>query len=213
MATYENGVNGNFRGKVGSVIGSKWKGLNYIKGISNKKKTDTPTEAQVNQREKIRLVGKFLHIMNPVVSLGFNQKENTTAYNEATAYLFKNALNKSTSPCSIRYDRVLLTRGEYPNDDNLKATAGPSGTVVFTWDDITGVGAAAATDQVVLVAYCPARQQMSYISVGIARCDRTAMLDVSLFKGQTVETYLSFRSKDGTEISSGVYTGQVTVTA
>jgi hypothetical protein len=107
MATYENGVNGNFKGKVGSVIGSKWKSLNYIKGISNKKKIATPTEAQINQREKISLVGKFLRILNPVISLGFNQKENATSYNEATAYVFKNALNKSTSPCSIRYDKAL----------------------------------------------------------------------------------------------------------
>src|SRR5688572_1493088 len=33
MATYIDGINGNFRGKVGTVIGSSWKGKPYMKSL------------------------------------------------------------------------------------------------------------------------------------------------------------------------------------
>lgn len=33
MGTIRQGANGSFRGKAGSVIGSSWKGIDYIKGL------------------------------------------------------------------------------------------------------------------------------------------------------------------------------------
>lgn len=36
MATYSKGANGTFSGKVGSVIGSNWRSIDYMKGLSKK---------------------------------------------------------------------------------------------------------------------------------------------------------------------------------
>lgn len=37
MGTIRQGANGSFRGKAGSVIGSSWKGIDYIKGLPKKR--------------------------------------------------------------------------------------------------------------------------------------------------------------------------------
>ncbi len=49
MGRIKQGANGGFSGKAGSVIGSSWKGIEYIKGrpkVSNKPATQRQLEQQ-----------------------------------------------------------------------------------------------------------------------------------------------------------------------
>lgn len=214
MATYDKGINGPIKGKVGTVIGSSWKGINYIKGLSKKKKNANPSAAQIGQREKFKIIGRFMKVMSAVISLGFNKNlPGDTGYNNATAYVLKNALDTTTSPFSIRYSKVLLTRGEYPSDDNLSAVPGLPGKILFNWANNTGLGAAKSNDKVVMVAYCSLQNKMTFNNDTAIRSDSSAMLDLDDFKGQLVETYVSFLKADGTDVSSSIYTGQVLVAA
>lgn len=214
MATYSKGINGPFKGKVGTVIGSSWNGIDYMKSLSRRKKNEKPSDAQLGQREKIKIIGKFIRTMTKVISLGFNKNfPGGSGYNNATAYALKNALDTTTTPFSIRYSKVLVTRGEYPNDDNITAEPGSSGLVLFKWENITGLGAAKADDKVVLVAYSSLDNKMIFTSESALRSDGTATLDLEDFKGQMVETYISFLKADGTDVSSSYYTGQMIVPA
>jgi hypothetical protein len=214
MATYANGVNGTFKGKVGSVIGSTWRGTDYIKGLYNIPKNSTPSDAQQRQRDKMNITGNFMKSMKLVVKLGFDSDTgNKSAYNSATAYVMKNALDTTTTPYSIRYNLLLMTRGEYPGVYNPTVMAGASGKIQFNWTDTTGVGVAKANDKAVLIAYSPADNRIIFRSKGTGRSAGTAILSVSPFKGQTVETYIAFLKADGTEVSSSIYTGQVIVLA
>jgi hypothetical protein len=213
MATYSKGINGPFRGKVGTVIGSSWKGIDYMKSRP-RKKNDKPSVAQLDQREKFKTIGNFMKKMTNVVLLGFNKNlPGDTGYNNATAYALKNALDTTTSPLSIRYSKVLVTRGEYPNDDNLTAKPGLPGRVLFQWQNITGLGVAKADDKVVLVAYSPLSNAVIFTCDIAVRSDGKATLNLENFKGQIVETYISFLKADGTDVSSSFYTGQVVVAA
>lgn len=38
MGTYKNGIAGPFSGKIGGVVGSGWKGIDYIRSIPRKSK-------------------------------------------------------------------------------------------------------------------------------------------------------------------------------
>ena len=214
MATYGKGINGPIKGKVGSVIGSSWKGISYIKSLPISKKNENLSAAQIGQREKFKILGRFIKVLTAVISLGFNKNlPGDTGYNNAFAYALKNALDTTTSPFSIRYSKVLITRGEYPNDDNLLVVPGLPGKLLFNWANITGLGAAKANDKVVLVAYSSLQNAMTFNSDAAIRSDGTASLDLDDFKGQMVETYISFLKADGSDISSSVYTGQVMVAA
>lgn len=212
MVTYKGGINGPFSGKVGSVVGSPVNGTNYMRSLPRRKKVEKPSEAQLSQREKIKIIDKLIRIMTRVISFGFNKNfPGSSGYNNATAYALKNALDTTTTPFSIRYSKVLVTRGEYPNDANLSAEPGLPGFVLFKWENITGLGVAKANDKVILVAYSSLENEMLFTSENAVRSDKTATLNLDDFKGQSVETYISFLKADGSEVSSSFYTGQVNV--
>ncbi len=212
MAIYENGVNGTFRGKVGSVIGSSWKGTGYIKGLSNRPRKVVPSAAQQDQRNRMNITGNFMRSFKLVVKLGFdNNTRGKSAYNNATSYTMKNALDTTTSPYSIRYRNILATRGEYPGACDPAALPGPAGKIRFNWTDSTGIGVAKASDRAVLVAYSPLDNKVIFRSNAANRSAGTALLSLMPFKNQTVETYIAFLKADGSEVSCSIYTGQVMV--
>jgi len=63
-----------------------------------------------------------------------------------------------------------------------------------------------------LVIYCPERQQCVYTTAGAERSEEVGTLDVSMFIGKTVETWVGFFSVDGKEIATSIYTGSFPVT-
>jgi len=55
MATLKNGPNEGFSGKVGSVVGSSWKGIDYIRGLPAKRK-NKPGTLEKNNRSRFGFV-------------------------------------------------------------------------------------------------------------------------------------------------------------
>jgi hypothetical protein len=214
MATYEHGISGPFTGKVGSVIGSSWKDKNYIKSLPNTRKHPKPSVKQQVQQNKFDLMGSFMKCMKDVVKLGFDDKvKKLSAFNKAMSYAAKNALDTTTTPYRIRYSDVLLTKGQHPNADDLTATPGNPGEILFSWTDNTGQSGARADDKAVLIAYSPSQDRVTYTYKTATRSAGTATLKVDQYKGQKLETYVTFLKADGSDVSTSVYTGEITVTA
>jgi hypothetical protein len=185
-----------------------------MKGLPNVKKNATPTEAQQNQRNKVSIVGTFVKSIKQVAALGFNSNvQGRSEYNNAMAYVLKNALDTTTTPYAIVYSKVQVTSGGLPNGNGPAAVAGGSGKITFNWLDNTGLGVAAATDTAVLVAYSSSMNLVIFTKNGAIRSAGTASLDVSSFKGQSVETYIAFLKADGSDVSQSFYTGLVAVAA
>src|ERR1700741_3098626 len=59
MATFNKGILGGFSGKTGSVIGSNWKGRTVMRSLPGKR-SKAPTQVQLDQQEKFKLVVGFL---------------------------------------------------------------------------------------------------------------------------------------------------------
>jgi hypothetical protein len=214
MGTYVNGANGAFRGKVGSVVGSSWKGIDYMKGRPNIKRNATPTAAQLEQQKKVAVVGKFIRSIKRVITLGFDSDvPGVSEYNRAMAYVLDYALDITTTPYSIVYSKVLVTSGDLINGDGPAAVAGASGKITFNWQDNSTEGVVDATDTAVLVAYSPTMNLAIFTKNGAIRSAGTATLSAGTFKGQTVETYIAFLKADGSAISRSLYTGQVAIAA
>jgi len=93
MGTIKKGILGGFSGKVGTVIGGNWKGIDYMRGkaasVSNPK-----TEAQLDQRARFRAALKFLQPLTSFIRVGFkNYAVKMTAFNSAMLYNLNNALS------------------------------------------------------------------------------------------------------------------------
>ncbi len=70
MAKFLKGILGAFSGKVGTVIGACWKGIDYMRSLP-KKSTKPPTQLQLDARYQFNLVTGFLRPISGLIKKGF----------------------------------------------------------------------------------------------------------------------------------------------
>ena len=151
MGTIKQGILGGFSGKVGTVIGGNWKGIDYMRSkaasVSNPK-----TEAQLDQRARFGAALAFLQPITPFVRVGFkNYAVKMTAFNSAMSYNLNNALVGAYPDYAIDYNNALVSRGTLATALNALASSNDPNTVTFTWEDNSTQGNANATDQAMLL--------------------------------------------------------------
>ena len=210
MATFTNGILGGFSGKVGNVVGGKWKGIDYMRSRSGKR-TNGSSPAQLAQQAKFKLAMQFLQPFTGLLNLTFRDYAvEMTGTNNAMRYLLNNAIDGSYPDLSINYQNVLVSRGDLPNGGTPAATAAAT-TVTFTWQDNSGTGKAQASDQAILVAYCADLKQVEWTLNTAQRGSETGALALAGFAGMEVQTWIGFLSADGRRIASSKYTGAFTL--
>jgi hypothetical protein len=211
MGTISAGILGGFSGKVGAVIGGSWKGIEYIRSKPGRRRFP-PSEGQLAQQEKFALVIRFLQPMAGLLRISFqNFAIRMTGINNAFAYNIQNAVTGTYPSFSIDYSLALVSRGDLPNALSPAVTAGAGNVLTFSWADNTGAGIAKATDQAILVAYCPELKQSVYTTAGGTRSSLAANLDASQFAGQTVQTWIGFISENGQKVATSIFTGEVII--
>ena len=211
MGTISKGILGGFSGKVGTVIGGSWKGIQYMRSRPGRR-SFTPTDKQLAQQLKFALTMRFLQPMAGLLDISFrNFAVRMTGINNAFAYNIQNAVTGTYPAFTIDYSLALVSRGDLPNIPGPAVTPGAGSILTFSWTDNTGSGIAKATDQAILVAYCPSLQQAVYTTAGGLRSALTGDLNASPFAGQTVETWIGFISENGQKVATSIFTGEVTV--
>lgn len=211
MGTISKGILGGFSGKVGNVIGSNWKGIDYMRSKSSRRNSK-PTQPQLEQQLKFALVVRFVQTITGLVDISFgNFAVRKSGFNSAVSYTLKNAIAGTYPVYSIQYADALVSRGDLPNVLAPAVTVGAAGLVTWSWTDNSGVGIARATDKALLAAYCPAFNQCVYTTGSASRNAITDGLNLAAFSGQDVHTWIGFISEDGQNVASSLYTGMVRV--
>jgi len=211
MGTIIKGILGGFSGKVGTVIGGTWKGIDYMRSRSSNR-NQNPSETQLAQQLKFALVMHFVQPMASLLEISFHDFAiKMTGINNAFAYNLKNAVTGIYPSFTIDYSRSLVSRGKLPNVLAPAVTTGAGSILTFSWIDNSGAGLAKPTDQAILVAYCPELRQAIYTTAGGLRSDLTGELNVLPFSGLQVETWVGFISESGRLIATSNFTGEVTV--
>ncbi len=212
MAKIFKGILGGFRGKVGTVIGSRWCGIDYMRSLGGKRKKGSGTVAQFGQRAKFSLMTSFNSSLSELFATTFKTLANgQTGANAAMAYNISNGLSGTYPNYDIEYPMLKVAHGKLTNAESPATVAMAGSVVKFTWTDNSGFGSAKNTDKAIVVVYCPALKQAAYISAGALRSAALQNITVSQFSGELVETWISFASEDGKNIAASVYTGQVNV--
>ena len=211
MGIINKGILGGFSGTVGTVVGSTWKGITYMKSQPAKRSAPS-SPAQLDQQAKFTTAMKYVQSMSGLVMTSFrNYAVKMTGVNNAFSYTLKNAITGSYPNYTIDYSLSLISRGDLPNATTPSAVASASHIVTFNWTNNTGIGKAKANDKAILAVYCPEFNQTLYTTGSAARSVGTDTLDATLFAGKQVETYIGFISEDGKDIANSVYTGQLVV--
>ena len=140
MATFKDGINGPFKGKVGSVIGSSWRKVNYMKGLPRKKKR-TPSPEQALQRKKFALFNHFLDPLSSLLEIGFGTSAGrATGRNAAFSYNYDHAFHIVEGEVKLNYPALRFSHGSlFPAGDERAWIAGD--TVHVSWNpDTYGMG-------------------------------------------------------------------------
>lgn len=212
MATFEKGILGGFSGKVGNVVGSRWRGKNIMRSLPQRG-SYAPTARQEEQREKFKTVIGFLSPIVEILSLYFGSPQgDKSRSNLATSYHLKNAVVSTPLGMVMDYPKVLISKGELRGLDGGTLAEAANRVLNFTWQDNSGQGKATATDSFMVVVYAP-ELNLFYTNVAVATRDATTATVTlpDFMTGFEVEVWASFH-KPGTNFAAmSTYMGAITV--
>lgn len=214
MGTIKQGILGGFSGKVGTVIGSSWKGISYMRGQAQHVKNPR-SAGQLNQRSKFSLALSFLQPVVPYIRIGYkSQAAKQTEFNAAMSYTIKNAITGSYPNYALDYTKIVVSKGGLTQVTGATATWDNNrNEVKIDWTDNSGVGNALATDKAMPFIYNKAKGETIYDTAGATRATHTQSLTVpNDWEGDKVEVYLGMVSDDGKEVADSIYLGEVTLT-
>jgi hypothetical protein len=205
MARYKNGINGIFIGKVGTVVGSVWNGIPYMRSAGNPRTAPAGENEQAN-RDKFAAAHTWLKPLLPILREGFkNYSPTSYGYNAAKSYTLKYAMDLG----QVQPAQIKISSGDLPVSADLTANLVAAETIEFTWSTASG-GYLERNDQIVVLAYHPESGTAIYEIHGAFRHTGIQTMDISTaFSGKTVQVYAAFISADRSRQSDSVYLGAV----
>jgi Family of unknown function (DUF6266) len=209
MAILYNGINGPFSGKVGTVVGYKWKNKAVMRGLPSQRKRG-PSPLQLQQHAKFRLMNAFLNPLVSLLNLTFNNLAfEMTGYNKAFSYNVKNAIAGVYPEYNIDYHMVLISRGDLPNITMPSVTSSEPGILKFSWTDNSGKGKAKPTDMAFVAVFNEEKKQwINKLNLSM-RSSGDCSIDVTKLFAKQVHCYIGFISEDGKEVTDSIYIGMI----
>jgi hypothetical protein len=211
MARLKNGILGGITGKIGNIEGYMLNG-EYIVRSRRRKSTKPRTEKQLANQQKFGTVNHFINPFIDFVIVGFNHSaigKRQRPHNLAVSYQYKYAITGQYPDFTIDYSKVRVTEGSI-NIQNINASVQlENNHLNFTWTpDLTF---AYGNDRVMLLAYAPALKEAVYTLCGAKRNKGIDVLELpdDSWKGQVIETYLSFRAENRMVCANSLYLGQI----
>jgi len=212
MATITKGILGGFSGKVGTVVGANWRGKDIIR--SRPKKTQSPpTDNQILQQMKFRLVVGFLQPLKPVQSRFFGSKSGARSrVNMAVSYTIREAVQVVNDIPELVFSKVLITKGELTGFQNITAATQAGGVLHLEWEDNSTQGNASPQDAVSVVCYCKELEMFEIYEDIVMRSD--LMLDVTLPNyciGKATEVWAYLHNAKQTMAGNSPYLGELMI--
>lgn len=212
MGSIKLGILGGFSGKVGTVIGGTWKGIDYMRSRATSV-SQPNSSAQLEQRAKFKTVIDFLKPLTTFLRSGFKSLAvKMTGFNAAMSYNMEKAVKGAYPTFTIDYTKALVTAGSLPEALNPAAVSTTAGEVAFSWEDNSTEGGAMANDKCILVVYNPAQKRAITLEGGASRSAGNQVVTVpDAFSGDEVECYISFQNANGSVLSNSQFVNELTV--
>lgn len=198
MGVYKQGITGPFSGKVGSIIGSRWRKISYMRGIARKNhKPASP--AQLLQRKKFQIMSDFLLGISPLFKRSYSQ-ENTSrksAYHIALSYHLKHAFTMRDGVPEIDFTKVILSRGNLPKPLDARAECTPDKKIMVTWSPLIRTSFVSPDDKAMIVIY-NSRNKIFVLNSKHYRKEGQALVGIiPLWQGHPLHIFIFFSSDEG----------------
>lgn len=144
-------MQGPFTGKVGNLVGCRWKNTYYIRTRPLSVKHPN-TEAQLAQRMRFTKTQDFLKPLTEILRVGFGAyTADKSAYNAAMSYNMRNALTGKYPDIAIDLANVLLSKGNLPGASKAAVKLIDKREVRFFWDTTENQSPSHSNDKVILI--------------------------------------------------------------
>ena len=204
MGTIKRGILGGFSGRVGTVVGSNWKTVNYMRALAMNVRNPR-TEKQQCQRGKFSMAINFLTAITPFVRVGYKSyATDQSAFNAAMSYIMKNAITGCGETLALDYNKALVAHGNLTSAVDA-TVAVESNKASYKWTDNSGTGDAKVKDAAMLLVYNNDKGEAVYNMNGATRTNGKAELTLpASWSGNALAIYLSFCSEDGKSVANSV---------
>lgn len=199
MGVLNRGILGGFRGSVGPVVGTSWKGLDVMKSkplsVANPR-----TTGQVSQRNKFGAVvamgSKWL--ADTVKPLWDRFAQGESGFN---AFISANIANFDSLGDIATPESIIIARGTLDVLNNTQAVSQPSpGAFQVTWDTAGGF----STDQVYITMLNETTGYYQSFPTAHTRADGSGFYTstVPFTTSDVIRVYAAAKRADGTQVSN-----------
>jgi len=208
MGRLNQGPNGPFSGKTGSVIGSSWKGIFYIKSLQ-KKSLKPRSPRQIEYQDRFAFAVKFLHPIKRLLNMGFSKvnPKGATGYNMALSYILQNSIKGSHPNFEIDYPAVRFTQGKLhlPQVVNIERIGL---SIKVTWSTETDNYGSFTDDDMMLLTYqAETGFFIEYTSDSMRKDGKTEIKIAPEDNDRNFHVFLYLIKRDGKIWSNSMYLG------
>lgn len=212
MAKFLKGIHGAYSGKVGNVVGSNWREVDYVRAMPKPSKKPATVD-QLSQRARFGLAVSFLSPINDLLKLGFSDKQHgkSTGYNKALQHMINHGIVGEYPEYEIDYKGIAVARGGL---SNLMAVAWEETTpknVEVSWLPETNKYTAFADDSVILLFYNIERSFFSILENGTREDGNLAFTLPDAYEGDRIVGWIFTGHRDGVKTSSSFYLGEIVI--
>ncbi|MGJ8592624.1 MAG: DUF6266 family protein [Aquaticitalea sp.] len=210
MATYSDGPLGGFSGKLGPVVGYKWRGMEVLRSAPEKP-SKPATEAQLLQRRKFKDALTFLNPISPLMTKTFRAfPSDKNGFESAKSYHLKEAMQINGSIWDIIYPKVLISAGSLRGltDPNLQVASNE--TLRLQWINDSGQAMANTSDTLLFVMYLPTLNQFEvFKNVASREVGHADIVYPSYYISLEAQCWASFGTATGSKYAVSTYLGAV----
>jgi hypothetical protein len=208
MSKIPYGIQGPVIGKIGSIVGSSWKGIPYIKSISNRR-SGKAGPAETANRMKFAMAHRWLQPVLNFVREGFRKYSPTVeGFLAAKSWLLRHAFEELSPDAHINPALAKLSHGTLPLPEDISAEKTNDGQLHFSWNRNLIEGGH-ARDQAMLLAYDIEHAFANFSLTGQFRETGSDLLRLPVDPGRTYHLYFAFLAHDRSRQSDSVYLGTV----
>lgn len=213
MAKFLKGIHGAYSGKVGNVVGSSWRNVDYVKSLPKQRSTKA-TPAQLAQQAKFALAVSFLSPIKDLLNLGYSDHllGKSTGYNKALQYALSHAISGEYPDLEVDYSAVVVSRGPLSNLMGVSWQETSAREIRLSWFPETNRFNAFADDSVIFLFYNKEKKFFNLIESG-TRAD--GVLELTLpdaYEGDHLVGWVFAGHRDGVKTSTSMYLGELEIT-
>ncbi|HEY1024846.1 MAG TPA: DUF6266 family protein [Sphingobacteriaceae bacterium] len=206
MGRMKNGANGPVSGKVGSVVGSSWRDVQYWRSLP--KITKKRTESQIAVQKRMAFVNSWLSPFKPFATAGFlNYSGRMTWYNALYKFNHELVPEAEAPDPAVDYSLMVLSDGPLQGAGDPQVILAEKGVLEFTWKPLYR-SKDRSSDQLSILLYVSEVHESDFLIGGPARGNGKCRFQYrSDFAGHRAEVFIGFISFDRKKASRSQYLG------